>query len=106
MKRSILYIGVACMMFAAFASCKKDNGEDLGESQLPVVEKDLEGLSVKTTEGNFEVSELQYRFETDFAAKTDAFQNLVKGLAETVAVNDPADVEALKACNIYQSVNL
>ena len=46
---------------------------------------------------------IEVNSETDFAAKTDAFQNLVKGLAETVAVENPADVEALKACKFVGS---
>ncbi len=41
---------------------------------------------------------IEVNSETDFAAKTDAFQDLVKNLAEVVATADPADVEALKAC--------
>jgi len=48
---------------------------------------------------------IEVNSETDFAAKTDAFQDLVKNLAEVVAVNDPADVEALKACK-YPNSNL
>ena len=41
---------------------------------------------------------IEVNSETDFAAKTDAFQELVKNLAQTVAEQGPADVEALKAC--------
>ena len=41
---------------------------------------------------------IEVNSETDFAAKTDAFQELVKNLAKTVAEQNPADVEALKAC--------
>ncbi len=41
---------------------------------------------------------IEVNSETDFAAKTDAFQDLVKNLATAVAVNAPADVDALKAC--------
>ena len=41
---------------------------------------------------------IEVNSETDFAAKTDAFMDLVKNLAEIVATADPADVEALKAC--------
>jgi len=41
---------------------------------------------------------IEVNSETDFAAKTDAFKELVAKLAEAVAVNNPADVEALKAC--------
>ncbi len=41
---------------------------------------------------------IEVNSETDFAAKTDAFLDLVKNLAEVVATQNPADVEALKAC--------
>jgi len=41
---------------------------------------------------------IEVNSETDFAAKTDAFQDLVKNLAVAVATQAPADVEALKAC--------
>ena len=41
---------------------------------------------------------IEVNSETDFAAKTDAFQDLVKNLATVVATQNPADVEALKGC--------
>ena len=41
---------------------------------------------------------IEVNSETDFAAKTDAFMDLVKNLAQVVAEQNPADVEALKAC--------
>ena len=41
---------------------------------------------------------IEVNSETDFAAKTEAFQDLVKNLAVAVATQAPADVEALKAC--------
>ena len=41
---------------------------------------------------------IEVNSETDFAAKTDAFQDLVKNLATVVATDAPADVDALKAC--------
>ena len=41
---------------------------------------------------------IEVNSETDFAAKTDAFLDLVKNLATIVANDNPADVEALKAC--------
>ena len=41
---------------------------------------------------------IEVNSETDFAAKTDAFLDLVKNLAVAVAQQNPADVEALKAC--------
>lgn len=48
---------------------------------------------------------IEVNSETDFAAKTDAFQDLVKNLAAIVAADAPADVEALKACT-YPGTNL
>ena len=38
--------------------------------------------------------------ETDFAANTDDFKAFVAAVADTIIENDPADVEALKACKI------
>jgi len=40
---------------------------------------------------------IEVNSETDFAAKTEAFLDLVKNLATVVAKENPADVEALKA---------
>ena len=48
---------------------------------------------------------IEVNSETDFAAKTDAFQDLVKNLATIVATDAPADVDALKACT-YPGTNL
>lgn len=48
---------------------------------------------------------IEVNSETDFAAKTDAFTDLVKNLAEAVATQNPADVDALKACT-YPNSNL
>ena len=48
---------------------------------------------------------IEVNAETDFASKTDAFKELFAKLAEAVAVNAPADVEALKACT-YPGTNL
>ncbi len=48
---------------------------------------------------------IEVNSETDFAAKTDAFTDLVKNLAVAVATQKPADVEALKACT-YPGTNL
>ncbi len=41
---------------------------------------------------------IEVNAETDFASKTEAFVDLVKNLAVIVAKENPADVEALKAC--------
>ena len=46
---------------------------------------------------------IEVNSETDFAAKTDAFLDLVKNLSEVVATQNPADVEALKACTYPNS---
>ena len=48
---------------------------------------------------------IEVNSETDFAAKTDAFLDLVKHLAPVVATETPADVEALKAAK-YPNSNL
>ena len=46
---------------------------------------------------------IEVNSETDFAAKTEAFLDLVKNLAEVVATQNPADVDALKACTYPNS---
>ncbi len=46
---------------------------------------------------------IEVNSETDFAAKTDSFLDLVKNLATVVATQNPADVEALKACTYPNS---
>ena len=48
---------------------------------------------------------IEVNSETDFAAKTDSFMDLVKNLAVIVAKDAPADVDALKACT-YPGTNL
>ena len=41
---------------------------------------------------------IEVNSQTDFVAKNEVFQNFVKDLANLVATENPADVEALKAC--------
>ena len=41
---------------------------------------------------------IEVNSQTDFVAKNEIFQNFVKDLATVVAEQNPADVEALKAC--------
>ena len=48
---------------------------------------------------------IEVNSETDFAAKTESFMDLVKNLAVVVAQQNPADVDALKACT-YPGSNL
>ena len=61
-----------------------------------------EGVAYATTVNGVGVV-IEVNSETDFAAKTDAFMDLVKNLAEVVATANPADVEALKACKYPNS---
>ena len=63
-----------------------------------------EGVALATVVDGFGVV-IEVNSETDFAAKTDAFLDLVKNLAVVVAKENPADVEALKACK-YPNSNL
>ncbi|MBQ7415711.1 MAG: elongation factor Ts [Oscillospiraceae bacterium] len=63
-----------------------------------------EGVAYATVVGGVGVV-IEVNSETDFAAKTDAFMDLVKHLAQVVAEQNPADVEALKACT-YPNSNL
>ena len=63
-----------------------------------------EGVAYATVIGGVGVV-IEVNSETDFAAKTDAFMDLVKKLAQIVAEQNPADVEALKGCT-YPGTNL
>jgi len=63
-----------------------------------------EGVAYAAVIGGVGVA-IEVNSETDFAAKTDAFMDLVKNLAQVVAEQNPADVEALKACT-YPGTNL
>ena len=63
-----------------------------------------EGVALATVINGIGVV-IEVNSETDFAAKTDAFLDLVKNLATVVATENPADVEALKACK-YPNSNL
>ena len=61
-----------------------------------------EGIAMATVVDGIGVI-IEVNSETDFAAKTDAFKDLVNNLAITVAKENPADVEALKACKMNGS---
>ncbi len=61
-----------------------------------------EGVAYATVVGGVGVV-IEVNSETDFAAKTDAFMDLVKNLAVVVAEQNPADVDALKACTYPNS---
>ena len=61
-----------------------------------------EGVALATVVDGIGVV-IEVNSETDFAAKTEAFQDLVKNLAVVVATEAPADVEALKSCKYPNS---
>ena len=61
-----------------------------------------EGVALATVVNGVGVV-IEVNAETDFASKTEAFQDLVKNLATVVATDAPADVEALKACKYPNS---
>ena len=63
-----------------------------------------EGVAYATVVGGVGVV-IEVNSETDFAAKTESFMDLVKNLATVVAEQNPADVDALKACK-YPNSNL
>ena len=63
-----------------------------------------EGVALATVVDGIGVV-IEVNSETDFAAKTEAFQDLVKNLAVVVAKENPADVDALKASK-YPNSNL
>ena len=56
-----------------------------------------EGVAYATVVDGVGVA-IEVNSETDFAAKTDAFMDLVKNLAVVVAKQNPADVDALMNC--------
>lgn len=57
-----------------------------------------EGVSYAIVADNGVGVVIEVNSQTDFVAKNEVFQNFVKDLATLVATENPADVEALKAC--------
>ena len=57
-----------------------------------------EGVSYAITADNGVGVVIEVNSQTDFVAKNEVFQGFVKDLANLVATENPADVEALKAC--------
>jgi len=57
-----------------------------------------EGVSYAITADNGVGVVIEVNSQTDFVAKNEVFQDFVKSVAAVVASDDPADVEALKAC--------
>ena len=57
-----------------------------------------EGVSCAIVADNGVGVILEVNSQTDFVAKNEVFQDFVKAVATVVATEDPADVEALKAC--------
>ena len=58
-----------------------------------------EGICTAVVEGNVGCV-LEVNIETDFAANNQEFKDFVAATAKTVIEQDPADVDALKACKI------
>ena len=58
-----------------------------------------EGVSYAFTAENGVGVIIEVNSQTDFVAKNDVFMDFVKNVASVVAAENPADVEALKACN-------
>jgi len=57
-----------------------------------------EGASFAITSDNGVGVIIEVNSQTDFVAKNEVFQGFVKDVASVVAAENPADVEALKAC--------
>ena len=57
-----------------------------------------EGVSYALTADNGVGVVVEVNSQTDFVAKNEVFQNFVKDIATVIANENPADVEALKAC--------
>ena len=57
-----------------------------------------EGVSYAISADNGVGVIIEVNSQTDFVAKNEVFQDFVKAVATVVATDDPADVEALKAC--------
>ncbi len=61
-----------------------------------------EGMVDILRDGN-RVAMIEVNSETDFVAKNDEFKKFVRGLLATILSENPADVEALKACKFEGS---
>ena len=60
-----------------------------------------EGMAYATVDYDKKVGVVvEINSETDFAAKSDNFVNFVKEIAEVIICENPADVDALLACNV------
>lgn len=70
------------------ATQAKKSGRTAAEGTVAAVVKDGAGVLV------------EINTETDFAANTDAFKAFTAAVADTIIENNPADVEALKACRM------
>ena len=89
---------------------RRTNVEDVYKRQEWLREKGLaaqtkkagkiaaEGVSYAITADNGVGVVIEVNSQTDFVAKNEVFQGFVKDLATIVANENPADVEALKAC--------
>lgn len=74
------------------AKAEKKAGRIAAEGLCKVVLKDDKTAAV-----------VEVNSETDFVAKNEEFKNFVRGLLSTILAENPADVEALKACRFNGS---
>ena len=93
--------------------CKKDLTEAEGNMDKAIEWLREKGLAAQTKKAGKVAAEgvsyaivadngvgvaIEVNSQTDFVAKNEVFQEFVKAVATAVANDDPADVEALKAC--------
>ena len=67
-------------------------------TDAPAVVTSEGGVSLAMVADNGVGVLIEVNSQTDFVAKNDVFQGFVKDVAQVVATDDPADVEALKNC--------
>ncbi len=95
---------------AGMMDCKKALGETAGDMEKAIEYLRKKGLSAAAKKADRVAAEgmivaageqsvgalVEVNAETDFVAKNEAFQGFANGVAEVVAQQKPADVEALK----------
>ena len=81
----------------------REKGELKAESKM-ATRIAADGIVDVLTEGD-KAAIVEVNTETDFVAKNEMFKTFVKNLLKTIIVNNPADVEALMACD-YEGVTV
>jgi len=57
-------------------------------------------VTIVTNDDNTAAAMLELRCETDFVSSNDVFKGYANTIAQAVLANNPADVDALKACTV------